>query len=63
MKSPCKDCPDRAVRCRLSCEKWREYEIERNEEYKKRWAIADGAGYRAEKQNKIIHRQYRAKRR
>ena len=37
MNQPCKkDCPDRSATCRLSCEKWIQYESERTKEYDRR---------------------------
>ena len=44
MKSPCgKNCPDRTPDCHSTCERWAQYEKERNKEYayrKERWEIA-----------------------
>ena len=37
MKSPCvKECPDRSMRCRESCEKFQEYEAYKRTQYEAR---------------------------
>lgn len=28
MKNPCRFCPDRKAECKITCEKWKEYEAE-----------------------------------
>ena len=47
LKNPCRnrktneDCPDRHVGCHSNCEKWKEYEVLRNAEYKRRKEYMD----------------------
>lgn len=33
LKPPCKDCPNRAMRCAVECERWEAYTKERNKNY------------------------------
>lgn len=35
--SPCKDCKDRWSECHAHCEKYKEYEIKRNEHYEQKF--------------------------
>ena len=51
MKQPClRDCPDRWAECHATCEKWLEYEAERNKQYEERAEIVR----QAYEVNKII---------
>lgn len=44
-KHPCsKECPERTVECKRTCEAWKQYEAEKMEDYKHRAEVSDTIG-------------------
>lgn len=58
MKAPCYNCPDRKLRCHLTCQKYIEYAEERAEIRKKRLEESNFVDYKCSRMYKICHDSY-----
>ena len=63
-KAPCyndetkTDCPRREAGCHSHCEKWKEYEALRNEEYRQRRIRCDAVGAAIDSRERAIGKKY-----
>lgn len=52
------DCPRREAGCHSHCEKWKEYEALRNEEYRQRRIKYEAASVISESRDRIMKKKY-----
>lgn len=63
MKPPCgKYCPDRTADCHSTCEKWQEYERERNKDYEERYKKYVALSYFSDVVRDAQHRKHMRRR-
>ena len=62
MNSPCKDFTERAVGCRIKCEKWATFVKAQEAEYRLRKIYSDLAGYRGVRIAARKHKDHRNRR-
>lgn len=57
--APCRDCPNRELHCKSSCEKWQEFEKKKQEVYNERKRIVDETDFRKTIKKIVINKWLR----